>query len=122
MDIAVFDTNILIDFSRQNADAQNIIRRIPQRLISVVTWVEFLTGIPEPNIEEAKSFLNDTFEVVETNFSTYEQALDLRRAMRLKLPDALIYAAAKENDIALITRNRKDFKPDWKDIHIPYDI
>ena len=95
MHTAVFDTNILIHFSRGHEGAQAIIRKVEYRLISIVTWVEFLTGIPYPQQDKAKAFLSDMFEIVETPRAVYEDALDIRRAHRMKLPDALIYATAR---------------------------
>lgn len=120
MDAAFFDTDVLIHFSRSHSGAQDIMRKVEYRLISIVTWVEFLTGIPQPQTDQAKNFLHDTFDIVETSRETYEDSLDLRHAHRLKLPDALIYAAAKGMGMPLITHNKKDFNPEWKDIYIPY--
>ena len=120
LDTAFFDTDVLIHFSHAHPGAQEIMRRVEHRLISIVTWAEFLTGIPEPQMDQAKAFLDDTFEIIETARHTYERALDLRKAHRLKLPDALIYAGAKDMDVPLITGNIKDFNPDWKDIYNPY--
>ena len=121
MNAAFFDTDVLIRFSRSDAGAQAVMRRVEHRLISIVTWVEFLTGIPEPQMVQAKAFLNDAFEIVEASRATFEGALDLRSAYRLKLPDALIYAAAKNMDLPLITCNKKDFNSDWDDIYLLQD-
>jgi len=120
MESAVFDTNILIDFSRRNEQAQDVIRRVPHRLISIVTWAEFLTGIPAPQMETAKSFLDDMFEIVETPRAIYERALILRQELRLKLPDALIYATALDIKAPLVTRNIKDFDAALAGVVVPY--
>ncbi|PJB69367.1 MAG: VapC toxin family PIN domain ribonuclease [Alphaproteobacteria bacterium CG_4_9_14_3_um_filter_47_13] len=117
---AVFDTNILIDFSRSHIGAQEIIRNCSERYISVVTWLEFLTGIPEPKIPQAKEFLNDVFDVIYPEESIYERTLMLRRLKKLKLPDAMIYATAKEFSVSLVTRNTKDFDGSQPDVHVPY--
>lgn len=120
MDAAVFDTNILIDFSYSRPGAQEIIRRCSNRYISAVTWVEFLTGIPAPQMKQAQEFLQDMFDVLYPAEETYAVALQVRRERRLKFPDAMIYAAAKEISVPLITRNTKDFDETAPDIHVPY--
>lgn len=119
MDAAFLDTDVLIRFSRSDPGAQDMMRRVGHRLISIVTWAEFLAGTPEPQIKTARAFLDDTFDIVETSRATYEGALELRRTCRLKLPDALIYAGAKEMELPLITYNQKDFDPAWQGIVIP---
>lgn len=118
---AIFDSNILIDFANGWPAAADTIRRFPERLISVVTWVEFLTGVPEPQIEKAKSFISDMFEVVYPEEEIYDITLTLRRQRRLRLPDAMIYATARSLKMPLITRNTKDFDPAWGDVIVPYE-
>jgi len=51
-----------------------------------------------------------------------ETAIQLRREYRLRLPDAIIWATARVNDAVLITRNTKDFKPEWDGIRSPYSL
>ena len=122
MEAAVFDTNILIDFSFSNTKAQDTIRQCKERIISVVTWVEFLTGVPEPQLEQSKVFLHDMFEIIYPDEPIYDITLEIRRQKRLKLPDAMIYATAKNLKVPLITRNTKDFGPENPDVHVPYKI
>ena len=38
----------------------------------------------------------------------------------MKIPDAIVYATAKEENCILVTRNTKDLKEDWPDIRVPY--
>lgn len=118
--VAVFDTNILIDFSYQNEQAARVIKSYPGRLISIVTWIEFLTGVPYPYIEKAKGFLEDMFEIIYPEQAVYEMTVQLRREQRLKLPDAMIYATAKTEGVVLVTRNTNDFDGNQPDVHVPY--
>ncbi len=120
--VGLFDTNILIDFSHSNPKAQETIRTCSERLISVVTWIEFLTGIPQEKLEQAKQFLEDTFDVIYPDETIYEITLDIRRQKRLKLPDATIYATAKSLGAPLITRNTKDFPATLPGIVVPYGV
>lgn len=117
---AVFDTNILIDFSFSKPAAQELIRGCAVRCISVITWMEFLTGIPEERQTQARQFLDDLFETLYPDESLYEQTLKLRRDLRLKLPDAMIYATAQLAGLPLVTRNTKDFDETLPGIYVPY--
>jgi predicted nucleic acid-binding protein len=50
-----------------------------------------------------------------------ELAAKLRSTSGLKLPDALILAAALEGNYMLVTRNTKDFDPAaWANVRVPY--
>lgn len=122
MKSALFDTNIVIDYASGIKPAQNIIRACPNRCISTMTWVEFLTGIPLPRIKNAEIFLKENFEILPVSIEAAREALNIRKNFRIKLPSALIYGTAKSNSLTLITRNTKDFNPEWSDIQIPYSL
>lgn len=117
---AVFDTNILIDFSHGHTGAADILRRCDNRIISVVTWVEFLTGIPQEQADKSRDFLESTFEIHYPDERIFEQSLINRKQNRLKLPDAMIYACAQLHGAPLITRNTKDFTDDGETVMVPY--
>ncbi len=116
----IFDTNILIDFSHGDANAQDIIRQTRSRMISIVTWAEFLAGLPEPHLEKGRAFLETTFEIVTPDQDVWMRAVEIRRIKRMKLPDALIYATAKSLGAIVVTRNTKDFDADAADVYVPY--
>ncbi len=122
MKIALFDTNILIDYSRGIEPARKLITTTPHRLISLITWMEFLIGIPLPAQEETKLFLNENFDVIEISRKIAEEAVLIRKTHKIALPDALIYASAKTEGLTLLTRNTKDFNPDWDDVNVPYSL
>lgn len=118
----VFDTNILIHFSRNDPKAIEALRFCRERYISIVTWVEFLAGIPEEREDQARAFLDDIFEVIYPDERDYEMILGLRRGKtqkRLKLPDAMIYTAAKAVQGTLVTFDAKDFDEQAPDIYVP---
>ncbi len=48
------------------------------------------------------------------------EAVALRKASRLKLPDALILATARVHGLLLVTRNHRDFSPSEPDVRVPY--
>ena len=50
------------------------------------------------------------------------RAVELRRAHRIKLPDAVIWATAQTTGRLLVTRNTKDFSPDDPGVRKPYTL
>ena len=62
------------------------------------------------------------FEIIPLDLAVAESAVQLRRAHRLRLPDAIIWATAQVNDAVLVTRNTKDFNADWDGVRIPYAV
>ena len=119
--IAVFDTNIVIDALNGVAEADDEYSRYERVLISRVTWMEVLIGA-EGDDTELRDFLESHFEIIPLDLAVSETAVQLRREHRLRLPDAIIWATARVNDAVLVTRNTKDFKPEWDGIHLPYTL
>ncbi|MGI0016746.1 MAG: PIN domain-containing protein, partial [Nitrososphaera sp.] len=66
--------------------------------------------------------LSTHFEITPVDVAVAEQAVQLRRAHRLRLPDAIIWATAQVHEAVLVSRNTKDFNPDWDGIRVPYTI
>ena len=119
---ALFDTNILIDYLKGVDSAQVELDRYRQRLISIVTWMEVQAGVRNPEEGEViEMFLRD-FRVVEVTRAIARDAVEIRQASRMRLPDALIWASARHESALLITRNTKDFPADEPGIRIPYRI
>jgi len=118
---AVFDTNIVIDALNGVPDADAEYSRYERVLISRITWMEVLVGA-EGDDSELRDFLETHFEIVPLDLAVAESAVQLRRAYRLRLPDAIIWATAHVNDAVLITRNTKDFNVDWDGVRVPYTV
>ena len=119
--IAVFDTNIVIDALNGIAKADDEYSRYERVLISRVTWMEVLIGA-EGDDSELRDFMETHFEIIPLDLAVAETAVELRREHHLRLPDAIILATARVNDAVLVTRNTKDFKPEWDGIHLPYTL
>ena len=119
--IAVFDTNIVIDALNGVEEADREYKRYERVLISLVTWMEVMIGA-EGDEDELRDFLETHFEVMSLDVVTAENAVQLRREYHMKLPDAIVWGTAKTHNAVLVTRNTKDFHPDWEDIHIPYTL
>lgn len=120
--IAVFDTNIVIDALNGVADADTEYNRYDRVLISRITWMEVLIGAQSNDDAQVRDFLETHFQIVPLDLVVSENAVQLRRLHRIRLPDAIIWATAKAYDAVLVTRNTKDFKPEWEGIRVPYTI
>lgn len=119
--IAVFDTNIVIDALNGVTEADDEYSRYERVLISRVTWMEVLIGA-DGDDTELRDFLETHFEIIPLDLAVSETAIQLRREHHLRLPDAIIWATARVNDAVLVTRNTKDFKPEWDGIRLPYTL
>ena len=119
---AVFDTNILIDYTRNIDGAVRVIQSCADRLISLVTWIEFLAGFPYEQQDLSRAFLRDNFDIISPDDDISDQVVEFRRRKMFKLPDAMIYATARIYGVPLVTRNTKDFDEKAPDIHVPYHI
>ncbi len=122
MDVAAFDSCILIDQVEAVPQAQGAIGPIRLRYISVIVEIELLTGVRNP-IERANAErLLELFTIVEVDRDLAHLAAEVRKKYRLKTPDAIIYATAQRLGIPLITRNNKDFPADMPGVLLPYQL
>jgi predicted nucleic acid-binding protein len=120
--IPVFDTNILIDYLNGIQEAVRELARYPAAAISTITWMEIMAGA-EGEAEERtiRSFLR-RFRQVSVDQAIAEAAFLLRRTHRIRLPDAIIWATARNEGTLLITRNTKEFPEEEPDIRVPYRL
>jgi len=96
--------------------------RYRDRAISIITWIEVLVGA-EPAIEAAtRNFLDKRFHVIGLDEQVAERVVELRKLLRVKLPDAIIWASAQVHAMLLVTRNTKDFPFGDPGIRMPYRI
>mgnify|MGYP001238889619 CR=1 FL=1 len=118
---ALFDTNILIDHLNAVPEARNEIERFDSRAVSIITWMEVMVGAGAELIEPTRLFL-EGLKVIALDDDIANRAVELRRAHRIKLPDAVIWATAQVTLRLLVTRNTKDFPPGDPGIREPYTL
>ena len=117
---ALFDTNLLIDYLKGVDQARKEIERFRSRLISIVTWMEVLIGArDDAEADVIEMFLRD-FRTVDITRAIARDAIEIRKAHRIRLPDAIVWATARSESALLITRNSKDFPPGEPGVRIPY--
>jgi predicted nucleic acid-binding protein len=116
---ALFDTNVLIDFLQGRPEAAAELERWDDRAISIVNWMEVMVGATEALAAQTGDFLGG-FRLILVDEPIAALAVDLRRRYRLKLPDAIVWASARQNDRVLVTRDQRDFPADEVGIRTPY--
>ncbi|HEY4417145.1 MAG TPA: type II toxin-antitoxin system VapC family toxin [Verrucomicrobiae bacterium] len=119
---AVFDTNILVDYLNGVAAASREIEQYEEIAISIVTWMEVMSGVDDAREEAITREFLSRFKVQPVEKNVGERAVKIRQQHKLKLPDAMIWATAKELGRILVTRNTKDFPEKDAGIRVPYRV
>ena len=94
----LLDTNILIDYLIGYREAATLIAQYETPLISIITKIEILVGAESKNKDIICDFLK-RFHVIDLNDEIADIAIEIRRNNKIKLPDAIIWASAKCNDM-----------------------
>jgi predicted nucleic acid-binding protein len=118
---ALFDTNILVDHLNAVPQARAELGRYAAKAISIVTWMEVMIGAQRDLEAPTRSFLNG-FDVIAVDKDIAERAVHLRRTLRIKLPDAIIWATAQAGAMLFVTRDARDFRADDPGVRIPYKL
>ena len=119
---AVFDTNILIDFLNGIEAAQRELAQYRVRQISVITFIEVMAGARDQEEETVVRGFLASFEALGLTAQIAQGTIELRKSLRLKVPDVIVYATARAQGCLLVTRNTKDLKPEWPDVRVPYQV
>ncbi|EHQ24728.1 type II toxin-antitoxin system VapC family toxin [Mucilaginibacter paludis] len=112
--VYLFDSNAVIDYLSLAMPPTAIakLRNIVDDgvFISVITKIEVL-GFDSKNIQldaNNEMFINRT-TVFELSPDIVRKTIDIRKATKVKLPDAIIAATALVHDLTLLTHNVGDF-------------
>ena len=118
----LFDTNILIDHLQGHRAATEAIAAHSGAAISVISWVEIMSGVPSAN-EDAMRLWLDRFHLIQVDADIAVYAAALRQERRLDLADALIVATAQASGRTLVTRDRALCDElDDPPVLIPYEL
>ncbi|CAH2903966.1 MAG: toxin [uncultured Paraburkholderia sp.] len=118
---ALFDTNILIDYLGGISSAKKELGRYEYRAISTITWMEVLVSASTEEEESIRGWLG-TFDVIAVDSAIANRAVEIRKARRVRLPDAIIWATAQVHSMLLVSRNTKDFPADEPGVRVPYKV
>jgi predicted nucleic acid-binding protein len=112
----LIDTDVLIWVFRGNLRAAKLVESIPERRISIVTYLELIQGARDRDeLRHIKSFLTafglevqPLSENIGHRASIYIE--EHGRGIAMRLPDALIAATAVEHGLTLCTGNRRHYQ------------
>ncbi|MDQ2989433.1 MAG: PIN domain-containing protein [Pseudomonadota bacterium] len=88
---ALFDTNILIDFLKGIPEAEIEFDAWPDKAISLISWVEIMVGVSD--VPEELDAINEflaKFEILQIDDAIAVEAVRIRKARAVKLPDSII--------------------------------
>ena len=119
----LFDTDVLIDYLRGEADAAAFVEpRIEDACISAVTVGEIYQGVRAHEEQQVAATLS-AFRVLPVTLDIAQVgglfSRDYRRSHGCGLADCLIAATAKAHGLVLQTFNRKHF-PMIENVNVPY--
>ena len=111
-EIIIIDSNIIIDYLQGRRQAKALLDSYDQKktrvLISIVTLIEVLVGISDGDIRErVRRWLLD-FSPIQVCANIAQKAVELRKNLKLGVPDAIIASTAQYHQGVLVTRD-KDF-------------
>ncbi len=124
--LVLFDTNILIDWSKGYKEALDELAHWDNPAISAVTWMELYGGADVDDVARFDEFMADFgFEIIEIDAEIMQKAATIvserrRFGPKIGLPDAIIQATADVKSLTIITRNTKDFK--GSHVRYPYEL
>lgn len=129
MAVALFDTNILIDFLKGYRPAIEELEFWDDAVISSITWMELMAGAKTHDDEVCLEELLSNFRVIHTDDYIMKQAALIRRGSiqigrKVALPDTIIMATGLLHSSMVITRNKKDFRllRHTGKLRIPYEL
>jgi len=118
---ALFDSNIIIYLSKREISL-SFLDQFDDHYISVITYMEVL-GYRFRDAKEEK-FIKEmlgVFRILYIDQKIADMVIQIRREVRIRLPDAIIAATAKTANLYLVTRNIEDFKKVKVQITNPFD-
>jgi predicted nucleic acid-binding protein len=117
---ALLDSDILLDFLDGHTAAAREMARYHECFISIISWMEVLSGARTEADEDIRRAYLAHFRVVPVTAPIAEETVKLRREHRLRLPDAIIWASAISENCLLVSRNTKDFPVNQASVRFPY--
>jgi len=105
----LLDTNIIIYLSKRVLNIEDVINDENEiYAISIITYMEVLGYVFENKKEEefVKKFLS-FLKIIPINMKIAKKVIELKKEVKIKLPDAIICATAYIYNANLITNDKK---------------
>jgi len=108
----LLDTDVWIDAFAGRLDAVRVMTTARSRSVewvgySLMTRLEVLAGLTGADDKHLRELLEE-FNEVHIGSDVIEEAIRIRRAVRIKAPDAIIAATSLVHKAELVTRNTAD--------------
>jgi predicted nucleic acid-binding protein len=112
----LLDSNVVIDALAGVPHGVRVLQEARKRpeisvIYSAITRIEVL-GFPNLSEQEEAAVrrLLDEFQEVAVSNAVVERTIQIRKLVRIKIPDALIAASADTAQAVVVTRNTRDFE------------
>jgi predicted nucleic acid-binding protein len=119
--IALVDTNVLIDYLQGYPAAAEELDHYRGIAVSAISAAELWTGASDAARTDAVETLLGACDVLAVDAAIAREAGALRRAHRIRLPDALVWATARVHGHLFVTRD-EDFPAGVPQIRHPYRL
>lgn len=98
----LFDTNAVIYFINSSFDINNI-----NIFISVISEIELLSypKITQGEENKIRYFLNNNVNIINLDENIKNETISIRKNFNIKIPDAIIIATAKVNNLSILTQD-----------------
>jgi tRNA(fMet)-specific endonuclease VapC len=107
----LLDTNAIVALLQGNPQVLKLTSEIEWIGISIISHIEFLcfSGLAQPDRDLFAKFLGrvETIGLHSGEPQLIEQAVEIRRIFRIKLPDAIVAASALIHNAVLVTADQK---------------
>jgi len=114
----LLDSDVLIHaLNGTNKVATDLLTIEGNFAISTIAWIEVMAGSNLENQSQIRNFLA-YFKLIEIDQKIAEECVRVRKTMRLKLPDALIYSTALATGRTLVSFNSRDFPANTPSVRI----
>lgn len=98
----LFDTNAVIYFINSSFDINNI-----NIFISVISEIELLSyqKITQGAENKIRYFLNNNVNIINLDENIKNETISIRKNFNIKIPDAIIIAIAKVNNLSILKQD-----------------
>jgi predicted nucleic acid-binding protein len=116
----LFDTSILIDYLNGVQAAKNTLEKFSSKFISIISWIEVLNRAVDKEEQHLIEQFLKQFTIVAVDQELSRLVVNIRQNHAIKLPNAIIWAAAEQTESLLVTRAMEDFPENLPILHVPY--